>query len=209
MKKVTIEALFQGLSKSIPEPKSDLQFENNFQLLIAVMLSAQTTDVSVNKATPELFRLAPTPQKMVELGVDKIRQCIKTIGLYNGKASNAYKTCKILVEKHNSQVPSTREELEALPGVGRKTAGVVLNVAFQENTIPVDTHVFRIANRTGLVKTKTPTETELKLLKLVPEWVLGKAHHLLILHGRYVCKAKKMLCSTCVIEQQCEFKQKS
>ena len=208
MKKENIEALFQGLSKSIPNPKSDLRFENNFQLLIAVMLSAQTTDVSVNVATPDLFQIAPTPEKMVELGIDGIRERIKKIGLYNMKAANVLKTCTLLIEKHQSKVPATREELEALPGVGRKTAGVVLNVAFQQNTIPVDTHVFRIANRTGLVKTKTPTDTELKLLKIVPKWALPKAHHLLILHGRYTCKAKKMLCPSCVIEPQCEFKEK-
>lgn len=209
MKKKNIELLFQALDQSIPDPQSDLRFENNFELLISVILSAQATDISVNKVTPALFGVAPTPEAMVALGEDQIRYHIRTIGLYNSKAKNVFNCCRKLVESYNSQVPRTREELESLAGVGRKTAGVVLNIAFDEAAIPVDTHVFRIANRTGLVKAKNPLATEQALLKVVPKWVLKKAHHLLILHGRYVCKARSPECQNCCLLQYCEFSEKN
>jgi endonuclease-3 len=204
-----IEAIFRALAKEIPEPKSDLRYTNNFQLLVAVILSAQATDISVNKVTPALFAVAPSPEKMVKLGEAGIRSHIKSIGLYNNKAKNLYQSCCLLIDQYNSTIPNTRQELETLPGVGRKTAGVILNVAFGHTEIAVDTHVFRLSNRTGLTNEKSALKVELRLLKIVPEWVKRKAHHLLILHGRYTCKARKPLCSQCCINQFCEYGDKS
>ncbi|MCP4296229.1 MAG: endonuclease III [Proteobacteria bacterium] len=209
MKAKNIEHLFRSLVSEIPQPKSDLQYKNNFQLLVAVILSAQATDVSVNKVTPALFKAAPTPEKMVRLGEKGIRPYIKTIGLFNNKAKNLYQCCMMLEQQHDSKIPNNRKALEQLPGVGEKTAGVVLNIAFDQAEIPVDTHVFRLANRTGLVSAKTPSKTEQQLKKVVPKWVIKKAHHLLILHGRYVCKARKPLCEKCCIYEDCEYNEKS
>ena len=203
-----IDNVFKQLTDSITEPITALEYNSEFELLIAVVLSAQATDVSVNQATPALFKVAPSPKKMVDLGEKKLVGYIKRIGLYKTKSANIIKTCKILVEEHNSRVPRTRKELERLPGVGRKTAGVVLNVAFGKPEIPVDTHVFRVSNRVGLVKAKNVEETEKQLLKRVPEWAKPKAHHLLILHGRHVCKARKPLCQGCCLLELCEFKEK-
>ena len=202
--KYKIEAIFRNLDQAIPNPESDLKFRNNFELLIAVILSAQATDKAVNLVTPKLFELAPNPEKMVALGLDKIRNQIKTLGLFNNKAKALVSCANSLVEIHNSIVPNTRKELEALAGVGKKTAGVVLNVAFGEPTIPVDTHVFRLSNRLGLVNTKSAEITEPPLLKVVPDWVKPKAHHLLILHGRYVCKARKPDCGLCPVTEYCK-----
>lgn len=199
-----IDTLFRKLSETISTPVSELNYRNHFELLISVILSAQATDVSVNKVTPDLFEAAPTPEAMVALGEDKIRHYIRKIGLTNSKAKNIYNCCKSLVENFNSQVPDTREELESLGGVGRKTAGVILNVAFGKPEIPVDTHVFRVSNRIGLAKAKTPLATEKQLIKVIPEWAGTDAHHLLILHGRYVCKARKPLCEECCIVNECE-----
>ncbi len=204
LSKKKIEAIFQALNTAIPNPQSDLVFKNNFELLIAVILSAQATDKAVNLVTPKLFELGPTPEKLHELGLEKIKSLIKTLGLFNNKAKSLVACTEVLVTKHNSVVPNTRKELEALAGVGKKTAGVVLNVAFGEPTIPVDTHVFRLANRLGLVNTKSAEITEPPLLKVVPEWVKPKAHHLLILHGRYVCKARKPDCSICTVTEYCK-----
>ncbi len=201
----SIEALFQALNTAHPNPQSDLRYGNHFELLVAVILSAQATDQSVNRVTPALFARAPTPQAMLELGEEGIRPFIQSIGLFNGKAKNLASCCRSLVEQHQGQVPNTRKELEALAGVGAKTAGVVLNIAFGEPTIPVDTHVFRLSNRLGLVKTKNPQSTEPSLLKVVPKWARPKAHHLLILHGRYICKARKPLCDDCCIQTYCQF----
>lgn len=208
MKKEYITEFFTRLRAENPVPKSDLEYTNNFTLLVAVVLSAQATDIGVNKATQHLFPIADTPEKMVALGEDKIRDLIKTIGLYKAKAANVYKLCQILIEKHDSQVPITREDLMALPGVGRKTANVVLNVAFGQPTIAVDTHLFRVGNRTGMAKGKTPEEVERKLEKKIPKEFLLNAHHWLILHGRYVCKARKPECSTCIVSDLCKFKDK-
>ena len=204
-----IEELFKSLSLSLPDPKTELKFQNHFQLLLAVILSAQATDVTVNRVTASLFKVAPTPEAMVRLGEKGIRFHIRTLGLFNIKAKNIVQCCKLLLEKHESRVPETRQLLELLPGVGRKTAGVVLNVAFDQPVIPVDTHVFRLANRTGMVKAHNPKETEKQLVKIVPEWVAKKAHHLLILHGRYICKAQKPLCNQCCIYKYCEFPEKT
>ena len=200
-----IDPLFQILSKANPHPKTELTFTNSFTLLVAVVLSAQATDISVNKATKTLFRKASTPEDMVKLGVLEIKQHIKTIGLYNNKAENVFKLSKMLIEEHKSVVPEDRGSLEALPGVGRKTANVVLNEAFGQPTIAVDTHIFRVSNRTGLAPGKTPDEVEKKLLRRVPDkWKKG-AHHWLILHGRYVCKARKPDCSACLISNFCSY----
>jgi endonuclease III len=204
-----ISRIFQLLTESLPDPQTELNFDGHFQLLVAVILSAQATDVSVNRVTASLFKTAASPEAMISLGENGIKQHIKSIGLANNKARNVFKTSKMLVEKHQSQVPQTRTELEALPGVGRKTAGVVLNVAFGEATIPVDTHVFRVSNRLGLVATKTPTETEIRLLKIVPRQFLPKAHHLLILHGRYTCKARKPACAECCVKSLCKYPEKA
>jgi endonuclease-3 len=194
---------FSRLSKENPNPQTELKFRSRFQLLIAVILSAQATDVSVNKATRTLFRVAPTAQKMIELGLAGIKEHIRHIGLFNSKADNILKTCHILKERYKGRVPRTRAELEALPGVGRKTANVVLNTAFGDETIAVDTHIFRVANRTGLARGHTVLAVEKKLLKNVPPGFRADAHHLLILHGRYVCKARAPLCSACVISDLC------
>nr|AFV98808.1 endonuclease III [Candidatus Snodgrassella sp. TA7_36335] len=177
--------------------------------MIAVMLSAQATDVSVNKCTVHLFRMAPTAQAMLELGIDKVMECIRTIGLYKTKAKHVMETCRILVQQYNGDVPQTREELEALPGVGRKTANVVLNTAFGHPTIAVDTHIFRVCNRTGLAPGKTVREVEDKLMQVVPKQFRLNAHHWLILHGRYICKARKPLCEQCLINDLCEYPAKT
>ncbi|MCY3885594.1 MAG: endonuclease III [Gammaproteobacteria bacterium] len=203
------QEIFRRLKKENPDPRTELKYESAFQLLVAVMLSAQATDVSVNAATPKLFQAAPTPEKMIELGIDAIKDYIRTIGLFNTKAENLLKTCHILLEQHNGEVPKFREELERLPGVGRKTANVVLNTAFGMPTIAVDTHIFRVCNRTKIAKGKNPREVEDRLVRLVPtEYQLG-AHHWLILHGRYVCTARSPRCASCPIEDLCEFKQKN
>ncbi|MDX9706537.1 MAG: endonuclease III [Azospira sp.] len=201
--------LFARLQAANPHPTTELEYASPFQLLIAVLLSAQATDVSVNKATKRLFADAPTPEKMAALGEEKLADYIKTIGLFRTKARNTIATCNILLAQHGGEVPRTREALEALPGVGRKTANVVLNTAFGEPTIAVDTHIFRVANRTGLAPGKTPLAVELKLLKSVPEEYRRDAHHWLILHGRYVCTARRPQCERCPIVDLCEFKGKA
>jgi len=201
--------IFRRLHEDNPEPKTELAYNSPFELLIAVILSAQATDVSVNKATAKLYPVANTPQAIYALGVAGLSEYIKTIGLFNAKAKNVIETCRILVEKHGSQVPQTREELEALPGVGRKTANVVLNTAFRQLTMAVDTHIFRVSNRTGIAPGKNVVEVEHKLLKFVPKEFLLDSHHWLILHGRYVCQARKPRCGSCRIEDLCEYKQKT
>lgn len=209
MKKKDIEPFFEILSADLPEPKTELEYKNPYTLLVAVALSAQATDVGVNKATKDLFRKVDTPEKMVKLGEAGLRDQIKTIGLYRNKAKNVIALSKILIEKHGSQVPHDRDALEALPGVGRKTANVVLNEAFGEETIAVDTHIFRVANRTGLAPGKNVLEVEQKLLKRVPPKYLRYAHHWLLLHGRYVCKARKPDCASCKVIPYCTFKAKT
>jgi len=209
MKPPQIEELFRRLSERLPEPQTELEYQNPYTLLVAVVLSAQATDVSVNKATEPLFRTVDTPAKMLALGEAKLKEHIKTIGLFNTKAKNVMALSRILVEQHGGQVPRDRAALEALPGVGRKTASVVLNVAFGEPTIAVDTHIFRVGNRTGLARGATPLEVEQKLEKAVPDKYRRHAHHWLILHGRYVCKARKPDCPLCVIRDLCAFKPKT
>jgi len=209
MHKEKITKFFTRLRAENPDPKSDLEYTNDYTLLVAVVLSAQATDIGVNKATCNLFPIADTPEKMVALGEDKIRDLIKTIGLYKAKAANVYKLSQVLIEHYNGQVPQTREELIALPGVGRKTANVVLNIAFGHPTIAVDTHLFRVGNRTGMAKGKTPEEVERKLEKKIPKEFLRHAHHWLILHGRYVCKARKPNCSACIVSDLCAYKDKT
>ena len=199
------EEFFRRLAAAMPEPKSELEYTTPYELLVAVVLSAQATDKSVNLATAKLFPVANTPAKIVPLGVAGLEDYIRTIGLYRGKARNVVALSQLLLDKHGGKVPRTREELEALPGVGRKTANVVLNVAFEELTIAVDTHVFRVANRTGLAPGKDPLEVETKLLKVTPKKYLRHAHHYLILHGRYTCVARKPLCGSCPVYAQCEF----
>ncbi len=201
-------AIFRTLQERLPSPTTELEFQTPFELLVAVILSAQATDVSVNKATARLFPVARTPDSILALGVDGLKRYIRSIGLFNSKAKNIIKTCRILIEKHDGEVPRTRKELEALPGVGRKTANVILNTAFGEPTIAVDTHIFRVANRTGIAKGKTPLEVEKRLLRLTPDEFKKNAHHWLILHGRYVCKARKPLCGECPIIECCEYKKK-
>ncbi len=201
--------IFERLRAANPAPTTELHYRTPFELLIAVMLSAQATDKSVNKATSELFRKANTPQAMLELGEEGLKRYIKTIGLYNNKARNIIATCRILLERYNGEVPSDRKALESLPGVGRKTANVVLNTAFGHPTIAVDTHIFRVANRTGLAKGKTPLEVERKLEKVVPAEFKQDAHHWLILHGRYICTARKPRCGACIIEDLCEYPNKN
>ncbi len=201
--------LFRRLQAANPEPTSELVYGSAYQLLVAVVLSAQATDKSVNLATPKLFELAPTPQAMAALGEARVTELIRTIGLFRTKAKNVVALSKMLVELHGGEVPRSREALEALPGVGRKTANVVLNVAFGEPTIAVDTHIFRVANRTGLAPGKTPEEVEAKLLKVVPEAYRRHAHHWLILHGRYVCLARKPGCPQCAIRDLCSFREKT
>ncbi len=203
-----IKKIFATLEAHNPEPQTELHYKNNFELLISVILSAQATDVSVNKATKLLYPVANTPKKIFALGEEGLTYYIKTIGLYRAKAKNIIKTCDILIHEHNSQVPDTREALEALPGVGRKTANVVLNTAFGQHTIAVDTHIFRVSNRIGLANGKTPLAIELQLEKIIPKKYIKNAHHWLILHGRYVCKARKPECGQCVIEKWCEFEDK-
>lgn len=201
-------AIFSTLRERMPAPDTELDYETPFELLIAVILSAQATDVSVNKATTRLFPAARTPEAILALGVEGLKPYIRTIGLYNSKAENIIKTCRILVERHDSEVPRSRKALESLPGVGRKTANVVLNTAFGEPTIAVDTHIFRVSNRTGIAKGKTPLEVEKRLLRLVPDEFRKDAHHWLILHGRYVCKARKPACDDCPIVEWCEYTRK-
>ena len=201
--------IFRRLAIAIPEPKTELHHNSVFELLIAVILSAQATDKGVNIATAKLYPVANTPSAILALGVEGLEHYIKTIGLYHSKAKNVIATCKILVERFDSIVPNTREALESLPGVGRKTANVILNTAFGQPTIAVDTHIFRLGNRIGLAKGKTPLEVELKLMKSVPKEFMQDAHHLLILHGRYICIARQPKCGECVIRDLCEFKGKA
>ncbi len=200
--------IFARLKANNPKPVTELNYSSPFELLIAVLLSAQATDVSVNKATGPLFKVANTPASMLELGVDGLKRYIKTIGLFNTKAENAIKTCRILLEQHGGEVPQTREALEQLPGVGRKTANVVLNTAFGQPVIAVDTHIFRVANRTRIASGKDVVEVEQRLMRLLPREYLLDAHHWLILHGRYTCIARKPRCGSCIIEDLCEFKDK-
>jgi endonuclease III len=200
--------IFRRLRAENPQPTTELNYSTPFELLIAVILSAQATDKGVNKATTKLFPIANTPEAILALGEDGLKRYIKTIGLFNSKGANIIKTCKLLIEQHHSQVPEDREALEALPGVGRKTANVVLNTAFGHPTMAVDTHIFRVSNRTGIAPGKNVLEVEKKLLKFVPQEFLHDAHHWLILHGRYICVARKPKCSACVIEDLCEYKQK-
>ena len=209
MKPAQIEEMFRRFAEATPEPKTELISVNDYTLLVAVVLSAQATDAGVNKATKPLFAKVHTPEKMVNLGEDGLREAIKTIGLFRGKAKNVIALSHMLIEKHHSQVPRTREELEALPGVGRKTANVILNSAYGEPTMAVDTHIFRLGNRLGLAPGKTPLEVELKLLKVIPPKYLQHAHHWLILHGRYICKARKPDCWRCIIEDLCPYKPKT
>jgi endonuclease-3 len=201
--------IFRRLHEDNPEPKTELAYSTPFELLVAVTLSAQATDVSVNKATAKLFPVANTPEAIYALGVEGLSEYIKTIGLYNSKAKNVIEACRLLIEKHGSQVPDNREDLEALPGVGGKTANVVLNTAFRQLAMAVDTHIFRVSNRTGIAPGKNVVEVEKKLLKFVPRDYLLDAHHWLILHGRYVCTARKPRCGACRIEDLCEYKAKT
>ena len=201
--------IFRRFHEDNPEPKTELAYTSPFELLIAVILSAQATDVSVNKAMAKLFPVANTPEAIYALGIEGLSHYIKTIGLYNSKAKNVIEACRLLIERHASQVPQTREELEALPGVGRKTANVVLNTAFRPLTMAVDTHIFRVSNRTGIAPGQNVVEVEKQLMKFVPKPYLLDAHHWLILHGRYVCQARKPRCGSCRIEDLCEFKQKT
>lgn len=202
-------AIYSRLQENDPEPDTELKYNSPFELLVAVVLSAQATDISVNKATNNLFPKANTPRAIYDLGEAGLKRYIKSIGLYNNKAENIIKTCRIILDRHGGEVPRTREALEALPGVGRKTANVILNTAFGEPTIAVDTHIFRVANRTGLAKGKTPLAVEKKLVKLTPEEFKKNAHHWLILHGRYVCKARQPDCGKCIVVDLCEYRKKS
>ena len=204
MKTSDIEPFFATLQRANPQPASELEYSNVFELLAAVLLSAQATDAGVNKATRRLFPRANTPQKMLALGLPALTEAIRSIGLYRNKAKNLYETCRLLVERHGGEVPRSREALQALPGVGRKTANVVLNVAFGEPTMAVDTHVFRVANRTGLAPGRNELEVETRLLARVPERYRVDAHHWLILHGRYVCKARQPLCDQCQVRALCD-----
>lgn len=203
------QEIFRRFQSENLKPTSELKYDSNFELLISVLLSAQATDVSVNKATAKLYPVANTPETIAALGVDGLSEYIKTIGLYNSKAKNTIATCKILIEKYNSEVPEDRAALEALPGVGRKTANVVLNTAFGHPTIAVDTHIFRVSNRTGIAPGKDVVEVEKKLIKFVPKEYKVDAHHWLILHGRYTCIARKPRCGSCIIEDLCDYKQKT
>lgn len=202
-------AIFERFKNAQANPATELNYSSTFELLIAVILSAQATDKGVNKATDSLFRIAPTPSDILNLGLSELKRHIKTIGLYNTKASNIIKTCEILVEHYDSQVPEDRAALESLPGVGRKTANVVLNTAFGHPTMAVDTHIFRVANRTRIAPGKNVLEVEKKLLKVIPDIYLLNAHHWLILHGRYTCVARKPKCGSCLIEDLCEYKEKT
>ena len=209
MKTQHIEPFFATLKAANPQPNTELEYTSVFELLAAVLLSAQATDVGVNKATRRLFPVANTPQQILDLGLEGLEGYIKTIGLYRSKAKHLMQTCRILVEQHAGQIPRTREALEALPGVGRKTANVVLNVAFGEPTMAVDTHIFRVGNRTGLAPGKTPYEVEMQLMKRIPPAYLVDAHHWLILHGRYVCQARKPQCWQCGVSAYCGFTPKT
>jgi len=209
MNKLKRLEIFRRFAAHNDKPTTELDYGSNFELLISVLLSAQATDVSVNKATAKLYAVANTPEKMLALGEDALKNYIKTIGLFNSKAKNTIATCRILIEKHNSQVPEDRAALEALPGVGRKTANVILNTAFSHPTIAVDTHIFRVSNRTGIAPGKDVLVVEKKLLKFVPDEFKIDAHHWLILHGRYTCVARKPRCNSCIIEDLCEYKLKT
>jgi len=209
MTKAEITEFFTRLRGANPTPKSDLEYTNAYTLLVAVVLSAQATDEGVNRATKDLFQIIDTPEGMVDLGLEGLKQHIKTIGLYNTKAQNVIKLSEILIREHNSQVPDTRDALVALPGVGRKTANVVLNIIFQQPTMAVDTHIFRISNRTGLAPGKNVDAVEQNLLKRVPDEFMMYAHHWLILQGRYICKARKPICSECIVSDLCHFKDKT
>lgn len=209
MTPAAVESFFATLQAANPEPQTELEYASAFELLVAVVLSAQATDVSVNKATRRLFLVANTPQKMLDLGLEGLEGYIKTIGLYHAKARHLLQTCRMLVDQYGCVVPRTREALQALPGVGRKTANVVLNVAFGEPTMAVDTHIFRVANRTGLAPGKSPLEVEQQLLQRIPKAYLLHAHHWLILHGRYVCQARTPLCWQCGVASQCDFQPKT
>ncbi len=209
MNRHTRHEFFSRLKNLNPNPTTELAYESDFELLIAVVLSAQATDVSVNKVTRRLYPKANTPQAIVALGLEELRDTIRTIGLFNAKARNVYATCKQLIEQHGGQVPNDRASLEALPGVGRKTANVVLNTAFGQPTMAVDTHIFRVSNRTGLAKGKTPLAVEKALLKHVPDVFLIDAHHWLILHGRYTCKARTPDCGHCVVHDLCDYRSKT
>ncbi|MHA3097124.1 endonuclease III [Acinetobacter brisouii] len=206
MTKKQVYTFFERLREQRPKPSTELNFSSSFELLIAVMLSAQATDVSVNKATDKLFPIANTPEQILALGLEGLKSYIKTIGLYNSKAENVIKTCEILIGQHNSQVPDNRKDLEALPGVGRKTANVVLNTAFGQPTMAVDTHIFRLGNRTGLAVGKNVLEVEQRLIKVIPEEFMLDAHHWLILHGRYCCVARKPKCAECVVSDVCNWR---
>ena len=208
MNKEKRTAIYAKLRELDPNPDTELHYDSPFELLVAVILSAQATDISVNKATDRLYPVANTPEKILALGVAGLKPYIQTIGLFNNKAENIIKTCRMLIDEHDSEVPTTRDELENLPGVGRKTANVVLNTAFGEPTIAVDTHIFRVANRTGIAKGKTPLEVEKRLVRLTRDEFKKNAHHWLILHGRYVCKARKPMCGECAVIEWCEYKQK-
>jgi endonuclease-3 len=208
MNREKVKAIFDILANSIKNPITELEFVNDFTLLVAIVLSAQSTDKGVNKATAKLFQIAKTPQEFLDLGLDGLKNHIKTIGLFNSKAKNIIKLCETLVQDYNGKVPNEFEKLVSLAGVGRKTANVWLNCVYKLPTMPVDTHVFRVANRIGLVKAKNVLQTEMQLLKIIPKEHLVNAHHYLILHGRYTCKARKPDCKTCVIENYCEFKGK-
>jgi endonuclease-3 len=201
-------AIYSKLRALDPDPDTELKYQTPFELLVAVILSAQATDVSVNKATDKLYKVANTPEAILDLGASGLKSYIRTIGLYNNKAENIVKACRLLIDDFAGEVPRTREQLESLPGVGRKTANVVLNTAFGEPTIAVDTHIFRVANRTGLAKGKTPHEVERRLTRLTPDEFRKNAHHWLILHGRYICKARKPECGTCPIVEWCEYRRK-
>ena len=205
MTKKQIQTFFERLREQRPHPQTELNYSSPFELLIAVMLSAQATDVSVNKATDKLYPVANTPAQIYALGIEGLKHYIKTIGLYNAKAENVIKTCQILLEKHQGEVPQTRAELEALPGVGRKTANVVLNTAFGQPTMAVDTHIFRVGNRTGLAVGKNVLEVEHRLIKVIPKEFIVDAHHWLILHGRYCCIARKPKCNECVVSDVCNW----
>ena len=209
MNKAKRTEIFERLRDANPEPETELQYGSPFELLVAVILSAQATDVGVNKATAKLFPVANTPQAILDLGEDGLKDYVKTIGLYNSKAANIIKTCRALVDEHDGRVPDTREALVALPGVGRKTANVVLNTAFGQPAMAVDTHIYRVANRTGIAPGKTVRAVEDRLMRLVPKPFLRDAHHWLILHGRYTCRARKPLCDACVIVDLCEYRHKN
>lgn len=208
MNKAKRTEIFERLRAANPSPTTELRYDSPFELLVAVILSAQATDVGVNKATAKLFPVANTPQAILDLGEDGLKDYVKTIGLYNSKAANIIKTCRALVDKHEGQVPDTREALVALPGVGRKTANVVLNTAFGQPAMAVDTHIYRVANRTGIAPGKTVREVEDRLMRSVPKPFLQDAHHWLILHGRYTCRARKPMCDACVIIDLCEYRHK-